>query len=196
MSDPSPIVVKAVRYDVARWAVVQTTLPIAMLAGIASRRIPGPTTTAVAIGMLAVSAWLILRARRSFGKQTLTHADGKAILQESGEELSRRTTNRWTLRGRSASLYGTRVTFRIRLVKGDEATFQAVLSSVVGERTQTTRRGTLRARAIAAGFFVLGLALVAVSIAIDNLPLLMVGILVAFAGGGLHGALSQRVMRP
>jgi hypothetical protein len=185
-----------VRYDVSRWTVAQGVAPFALLAGIAARRIPSAGTITAALALLVLALFLFLRARRSLGAQTLMPQAGKLRLQESGDELSRQTTSRWTLSGATARLHGRRMSYKLRVAEAERVPLEQALTSTFGALTVTARRGSARARGIAGGVLALGVVALATAIALQSLPLLFVGVLAGIGGGATLGALSQRVMRP
>jgi hypothetical protein len=187
--------VKVVRYDVTRWTIAQSAVPFAMLSGVAARRIPNTLTVTAPLGLLALAFFLFFRAQQNLGAQTLLREGGRLRLQGSEEELSHRTAGRWTLRGNVARLHGSRLSYKLRLVEGDPAAFEQALASVLGTATATARRGSPRARGIAAAVLILGLVALTLAIVLQNLPLLAVGILAGIGGGATFGALSQRVIR-
>lgn len=190
----SAVPLVATRYDLSRWTLAQALVPITTLASVAARRVPSTITTVVAVLMLVANLTALLRARRRLGSETLCAVRGRLRLQMSGEELSRATIRRWISRGGVVWLYSDATSYKLKVAEPHRTELEAVLTQALGAMSATRRRGSPRARVLAAGVCLLGLMVLGLAIALQLPQLLVVAVPAVIFGIAAFGALSQRVV--
>jgi hypothetical protein len=194
-STQNELTVRVVRYDISQWTVGQSLLPFATLASIAARRTQSSIATVIAAGLIVAAFVVFMRARRNFGQQTTRRENGKLHFVQSGEELSRNMARSWTVRGTVARIHGIRSSYKLRFADTDRDALTALLTEHFGAPAKSERRGSPKARAIAAAVMASGLVALGFAIAFENIPLLFVGVVSSIGGGASLGAFSQRIAR-
>jgi hypothetical protein len=164
-----------------------------MIAGVVARRTMAPTLVAAAGGLVAAAFAVLLSARRSFGRCTASPAGDRLRLGDGRAEISRRDVRAWTLDGGVARVYTAHAGWRVAVPAGEGASLDRILRSVFGSPLILRRRGSARARKIAAGVAAAGAGLVATSFALEIVPLVVVGVPALIFGLATFGALSQKV---
>jgi hypothetical protein len=117
------------------------------------------------------------------------------LLTATGIRIASTDIRRWTYRKGTARLYGARVSFRLRARKGDESVLEGTLRRLFGPPSELARRGSPRARGLAATVALFGLVLTIVALSRDNVLLALVGLPAFVLGLSAAGTLSSRVVR-
>ncbi len=196
MPDPGEgqLEARVTRYNIPRFRLGQALVPIALIATVLARRFPESVPLAAALFAQALAAGAFLSAVRWFGWQKLRSERGTVWFGSTGLRIKRDSVLEWTTVGRTARIYGSDVSFRVRVRAGAEPAIQGVLRPILGKPTALKRRGSKRARTIALGVAVLGLGLVLISFAVvDTIVLTILGTPALVFGIATFGALSQRV---
>jgi hypothetical protein len=139
---------------------------------------------------------ILLTARRALGRCLLRSVGGRLQLGESGGEIPARDVRTWTLDGRTARVYTVHAGCRVRADPDQADAFRAMLVSVFGTPRSLTRRGSLRARVIAATVAGLEPAAAESGIFLEITSFAMLGVSAFVFGLAFLGALSQEVTRP
>jgi hypothetical protein len=170
-------------------------VPVSILVSIGARY--AGTYFAVGVALLAQSvlAFMFLRARTRFGKQSVVAESDRLVLSESNTTIRRRKTIGWTLSDRLARVYGDEHSYRLVVTQGDVAELGAALTAAFGPITVTVRRGSLRARTVALSVCISGIIALGTAVFFELLVLALIGIAAAILGGATFGALSQRIAR-
>jgi hypothetical protein len=181
------------RYDRSRISVVQSLIPIATLAGIVARRTDFAFwSLGIAVMLLGATAWQLQRAVRRFGWRSLQIERGRLQCDALALRLPASEIREWTLHGGCARLYGATHSYKLACRPSARATFEAALRNLLGAPVALTRRGTPRARLLAALAAVLGAVALVAGILLQ-IPLLAGGVVVLILGFAAFMALSQRV---
>jgi hypothetical protein len=185
--------VGVVRYDVAKLRIVQSLVPFAVLATIAARHLESSAGYLLAFALQLAIVVVFLNARRGYGQQTLVHDGAGLRLVESAETLSRRNTPRWTVVNRTARLYGSRWSYKLRVDAAHKDDLASLVHAGLGAPIVLRRRGTPRARMGALCAAIGGAIAVACAFAFDSVALVVVGALAMTSGLIALGVLSQRI---
>jgi hypothetical protein len=181
-------------YRIARIRAAQALIPFAVVASIFARRSLNPVAVTVALLLQLATLVTFLSARRGLGWQRFRLDKGAGSFGPN-LRLARTRVERWTIHGRLARLYCQDISLRLRGRTSAAESLDACLRCWLGAPLLLERRGSARARGIAATVALSGLAFVAAAFALDNVPLVVAGILCVVLGGATFGALSQRVAR-
>jgi|SRR3569623_288528 len=184
---------RAVRTDVGRARLGQALVFICLAAGpIARRLMIGPLLAGVGC-LMAVTLIVFWSARRSFGKVALTGGNGRLRVGEDKESIGRADVSAWTIQGSSARVYTRSAGWRFKVSPENAEALRATLAGTFGAPLVLKRRGTKRARMIAAIVALAGAVTTATAIAIDMPPLVVAGVPALVFGLAVLGALSQKV---
>jgi len=160
---------------------------------IARRLMIGPLL-AGAGALLAVTLIVFWSARRSFGKLPLTAGGGRLRIGDDDNGAIRRVdVTAWTIDGPSARVYTRSAGWRFKVSAEDAAALRTLLAGAFGAPLVLRRRGTKRARMIAAMVATAGAVVTATAIALETPPLVVVGVPALVFGLAVLGALSQKV---
>jgi hypothetical protein len=194
MSSSNELIVdaKVARFRVARLRLARLLIPVAVGASILARRLPSFWTAAFAFVVIGGNLALFLSAVQRLGWQPLRFERGGLSVGATGVRIERRKVHDWTLVGGLARLYGLEESFAVRARRGNEQEILALIQHHFGPPTALHRRGSRRARLIALGVAVGGIAAIALGIALDALMVLPFAIPGALLGIATFGALSQR----
>jgi hypothetical protein len=190
---PSQLSIHLVRYDVRGWNAARSLAPLAGILLLAARRFPNRWVVVPALASLALSLALFVRARKSFGWRSLELGRHALSLAGTELELSRQDVRQWTLVGSTARLYGSRFSYKLRLLAEDHEALATALKRVLGSATPLKRRGSVRARIIAGSVCMAGLLSLAAAISLNLAQLLFVAVPAIILGFAAYMALSQRI---
>lgn len=187
-------VATVVRYELAKVRAGQMIIPVAFFASLVARYIQNPITLLFALGTYVAVLVAFVRARRSYGRHSVSVQRGKIHFGADGEEIwpSRITT--WTLEGATARLYGAETTWKLRTASGEEQALLATLKSVLGKPVGRHRKGSRRARLLSLGVFVSGVICVAIALPRDIVLLGLLGIAATLVGMTAFLTLSQKII--
>jgi hypothetical protein len=185
------VTAKVVRISVANVRLAQVLWPGAMVAGILARRFSGMLAGTIASALLFVGLGAMLLARRNLGRHPVSVGRHTISFDGTKEAVAVADVASWTFDGSVARLYGTK--FSWALIATSDEPLLASLMSVLAAPVQLQRRGSRRARTIAAAICLAGIASIPVSIFIDVLPLMLLGVVCAILGFACFAAFSQRV---
>lgn len=181
-------------YRIARIRAAQALIPFMVLASIFARRSLGGVAVTTALLLQLATLVTFLSARRNLGWQQVRIENGVGGFGPN-LKLTHAQVERWTIRGRVARLYCQNVSLRLRSRSRDSQSLASYLRSWLGAPLQLERRGSARARGIAAIVAASGVGLIGAAVALDSVPLIVAGVLCVVLGGATFGALSQRVAR-
>jgi hypothetical protein len=191
--DVQSISARVLRVDVAKWRLAQFLIPIATIASVAVRRIPGLATTVLALLILAATGVVLLIARRSFGRRQIQFAAGKILISDTDLTVRSSDVTAWTYDHNTGRLYGRATSWRLVVKDDDRENFRAALASIFGKPKLLRHRGSRRARIIALGAAVLGGGILAVGISMDIVATVFVGVPCLVFGLATLGAFSQKI---
>ena len=159
---------------------------------IARRLMLGPVLAGVG-GLLLVTLIVFVSARRSFGKVNLDVGGGRLRVGDGGPQLTRGDVTAWTIDRASARVYTRAAGWRFTTGAENADALTSLLVGVFGRPLVLKRRGSQRARAIAALVAVGGIPLIIAGIALQIPLLAMAGVPAFIFGLAGFGALSQKV---
>lgn len=185
-----PVEATAVRYDLAqlRWA--QLLVPLAVIVTVVARAVPEAPAIMVALAVQVAAVVQFIRARKKLAAQPLEVMNGKLQLGTSGHSIESTQVSDWTTHGSSARLYGPTYSWRLSANNGEA--LEDTLRRVFGRPLQLRRRGSPRARMIAAVTFFVGLLAAVCGAYINVMPMFIPGLIMALASIPVFAALSQR----
>jgi hypothetical protein len=190
--------VDVVRFDVTKSKIARALIPLGLVLGISARRLDTGwgmlAATALALGALVLFAL----GRRRFGHRSLSTAGTELHLDGGAPPICRGDVSAWTLAGRTARLYGPRVSWQVRTDPSHAAALRAALSSALGKPLVLRKRGSAGARLGALLIALGGLGLTAATFLTGSLPrpIVTVAALATLGGLAFLGALSQSIAVP
>ena len=184
---------RAVRTDVGRVRLAQVLVFVCLVAGPIARRLMIAPLLAAVGGLLAATALMFWSARRSFGRLPFANVDGRLRVGDGQDSIRRAEVTAWTIDGPSARVYTHSAGWRFTVGKDDAEALRAMLTGALGAPLELRRRGTKRARMIAAIVALAGAVATATAIALQTLPLVVVAVPALVFGLATLGALSQKV---
>jgi hypothetical protein len=194
-SGEAVIEVKVTRYDIPRLRLVQVLVPIAFIVTTFARRIEStPLYVATAILQVAALAVLVSAIKR-LGWQALQLESGGVRFGSTAFSLRGVQVRNWTMVGRDARLYTSKISYRVSAREGSEQVVRALLQSQFGQPTALERRGSIGVRMLALAAAVCGVVVVALAIFYDRSVLAAIGAPLLLGGIAVFGALSQRAAR-
>lgn len=180
------------RYTLARLQRIQVLIPIAIGASVLARRVPSILTVVVGLAVM-LAIWIVLRdAVTTLGKRTI-RVDSDALWIGTDTSIARAAVVRWTFSKGVASLLCSGTSYRLRSKHETAPALEASLRSLLGAPTLLRRRGSPTARLITACVMVGGLAAAASGIALESIPLVVIGIPSLLLGFAAFATLSSRV---
>lgn len=194
MGNNSDMQANVTRYTLARLQRIQALIPIAILASILARQLPGILTLSIALAVM-VAFWLVLRgAIRRVGIQSV-RVDGDAVWIGTDISIPRSTVQRWTFSRGVASLLCGGTSYRLRTNRNSEAGIEECLRSLLGAPTMLQKRGTPRARVIAGAVMIGGVGATISAFAFDSVSLAIIGVPSTLIGFAAFATLSsQRIV--
>lgn len=182
---------RIVRTNRASWRLGQALVPFAILATVAARPL-GSVAVMVALLCQAAALFWFVRARRYLGRLGI-ETQGDGLVAGETLRIPRTEVQAWTLVGSLARLYGSTATWTVTVNATESASLASLLSRAFGQQLMLRRRGSQRARAIAAVVAGVGATAVALAFAFDLPALVVVGVAATVVAIATLGALSQRV---
>jgi hypothetical protein len=166
-----------------------------MLVTVFARRSESVVAMVAMVGVLGVALFALLSAIKRFGKQSIRVERGSVWFGPSHERVRSERVRDWTWLNAVARLYGSDTSYTLKACPGSEAILESSLRGLLGAPQSLQRRGTFRARMIALGVAVLGLASCGAAFMLDSIPLVVAGVPAFGIGIATFGALSQRVVQ-
>jgi hypothetical protein len=180
------------RYTLARLQRAQLLIPIALIVTTLARRLPGIWTAGMALCILVAIGLLLRSAIERKGLLTV-RVENDGVWIGSGDIcVPRSAVQRWTFFKGIATLLCDGTSYRLRSKRGQDSELEACLQSLLGAPTRLQRRGSPKARWIAGGIMVCGLVAVPTGIALESMPLAVIGVPAMLIGFGVFAALSSR----
>ncbi|HEY2839890.1 MAG TPA: hypothetical protein VGJ26_12115 [Pirellulales bacterium] len=192
--DVQSISARVLRVDVAKWRLAQFLIPIATIASVAARRIPGIVPTVSAFLILAATGVVLLIARRSFGRRQIQFAAGKILIGNTDLTVRSSDVSAWTYDRNTGRLYGKANSWRLVVRDDDGDNFRSALASIFGKPRLLRHRGSRRARIVALGVALLGGGILAVGISMNIVATVFVGVPCLVFGLATLGAFSQKIV--
>jgi hypothetical protein len=189
----SALPVHLVRYDVKKLRWGQVLVPIATIATVAARRLPGPVSLSIAVGSLALALLAFVTSRHGFGRRALTLEGRRLHFGEGSLQIHPANVTSWTWDAHTARLYGAAVSWRLATDSAHADDVRAALTTAFGKPKLLRRRGTARARGGAFAVLLAGAAMVVAGIALQLMACAVAGILALIGGLTAFGALSQKI---
>lgn len=186
IADSLPVV--TTRYDLRRLRLAQVIIPLGAIAGVVARRTMSPVAIVVAVVLLATATCTLLTLRTTQGRILRVR---RGHLRLDDEQVRPDQLSLWRWQGDRARLYLQTGALVVRAAD-TPAELQARLRSVFGSPVEFARRGSPRARWLAAALFFAGATLTTVGFIVES-HLASAGVLLVIAGFAAFGTLSQRV---
>jgi hypothetical protein len=166
-----------------------------MLITVFARRSEDVVAMAAMFGVLGLALLALLSAIKPFGKQSIRVERGSVWFCPSNEHVRGERVREWTWLNAVARLYGSDTSHTLKACPGSEAILESSLRGLLGAPQMLQRRGSHRARLIALGVAVLGLASCGAAFMLDSISLIVAGVPALGIGLATFGALSQRVVQ-
>jgi hypothetical protein len=190
----SALSVRLVRYDIKRLRWGQLFAPVAGIATVAARRLPGPVSFTVAVASLSLALFAFVTARRGFGRRALI-LEGRCLrFGAQAPEIRPASVASWTWDTSTARLYGSDLSWRLTTDRANADEIRATLTTAFGKPKLLRRRGSARARGTAFAVLLAGAAMTGAGIGFQLTACAVLGVLGLIGGIAAFGALSQKVV--
>ena len=186
--------VRLVRHDIKRLRWGQLLVPVAWIATVAARRLPGPVSFTLAGASLTFALLAFVTARRGFGRRVLILEGRRLHFGAETPEIRPASVTSWTWDSPTARLYGAELSWRLTTDRANADELRAALTTAFGKPKLLRRRGSARARRAAFAVLLAGAAMTGAGFRFQLMACAVLGVLGLIGGVAALGALSQKVV--
>lgn len=178
------------RYDLRKLRAAQVLTALGAILIPVAGMLMAPTAVAVAAIVTAAAGWSLAGVRVRSSAQMKVQPRG---LRLDEVIIDRDNLIMWRWRRGTATLY--RASGNISVTSDQPAALEAILRSAFGDPREFSRRGSSKARIVAAAVFVAGVTTLVIGLAIRS-QIAAVGAFASLCGFAVFGTLSQSVPNP